>query len=116
MHRTKPQTIGYALLDSPAALCAWIVGKLWTWTDHDADLHTVLTRERVLDEVTLYWLTGTGASSARTYWESIDQFARWLSEPKAEIVTVPAGCSVFDLRAFFHIMRQAPAPSASTSG
>jgi hypothetical protein len=89
---------------------------LWTWTDHDADLHTVLTRERVLDEVTLYWLTGTGASSARTYWESIDQFARWLSEPKAEIVTVPAGCSVFDLRAFFHIMRQAPAPSASTSG
>lgn len=158
MHRTKPQTIGYALLDSPAALCAWIVEKLWTWTDHDADLHTVLTREQVLDEVTLYWLTGTGASSARTYWESIDQVARWLSEPKAEIVTVPAGCSVFrsevprpsrrwaaqrypdirywaehdrgghfaaleapellvsDLRAFFHIMRQAPAPSASTSG
>jgi hypothetical protein len=54
-------------------LCAWIVEKLWAWTDHSGDLSQVLTADRVLDNITLYWLTGTGASSARLYWESIAQ-------------------------------------------
>ena len=73
---TRPQTIGYALLDSPVALAAWML-------DHDTDSYLKisdafihkqpsgnLTRDHVLDNVTLYWLTGTGASAARSYWES----------------------------------------------
>ena len=73
---TRPQTIGYALLDSPVALAAWML-------DHDTDSYEKithafldgqpsggLTRDRVLDNITLYWLTGTGASAARSYWES----------------------------------------------
>jgi pimeloyl-ACP methyl ester carboxylesterase len=73
---TRPQTIGYALLDSPVALAAWML-------DHDTDSYSKiarafvegkptgnLTRDHVLDNITLYWLTGTGASAARAYWES----------------------------------------------
>jgi pimeloyl-ACP methyl ester carboxylesterase len=73
---TRPQTIGYALLDSPVALAAWML-------DHDTDSYLKisdafvhkqpsgnLTRDHILDNVTLYWLTGTGASAARSYWES----------------------------------------------
>jgi pimeloyl-ACP methyl ester carboxylesterase len=48
-HATRPQTIGYALVDSPVALCAWIVEKLWAWTDNDGHLENVLTRDAVLD-------------------------------------------------------------------
>jgi len=94
-HRTKPQTIGYALLDSPAGLCAWIVEKLWTWTDHDTAVDAALTREQVLDTVTLYWVTGTGASSARLYWESIERVSRWMADPVPDVVGVPTGCSIF---------------------
>jgi pimeloyl-ACP methyl ester carboxylesterase len=73
---TRPQTIGYALLDSPIALAAWML-------DHDTDSYEKisrafvdgkpsgnLTRDHILDNITLYWLTGTGASAARSYWES----------------------------------------------
>jgi pimeloyl-ACP methyl ester carboxylesterase len=73
---TRPQTIGYALLDSPVALAGWML-------DHDTDSYYKisrafvdgrpagnLTRDHILDNVTLYWLTGTGASAARSYWES----------------------------------------------
>jgi pimeloyl-ACP methyl ester carboxylesterase len=94
-HATRPQTIGYALVDSPAALCAWIVEKLWAWTDHDGQLETVLTRDELLDNVMLYWLPGTGASSARLYWESIRQVNRWISGPVTDTVAVPTGCSIF---------------------
>ncbi|MBW9205057.1 epoxide hydrolase 1 [Mumia sp. zg.B17] len=90
VHRTKPQTIGYALVDSPAALCAWIVEKMWSWTDHNGDLHSVLTRDRVLDDVSLYWFTQT-----RLYAESIDLVSRWISGADAEQVTVPTGASIF---------------------
>jgi pimeloyl-ACP methyl ester carboxylesterase len=94
-HATRPQTIGYGLVDSPAALCAWIVEKLWAWTDHDGRLESVLTRDELLDNVMLYWLPGTGASSARLYWESIRQVNRWISGPVRDTVTVPTGCSIF---------------------
>jgi hypothetical protein len=73
---TRPQTIGYALLDSPIALAAWMI-------DHDTDAYYKiarafvdgqpsgnLTRDHILDNITLYWLTGTGASAARSYWEA----------------------------------------------
>src|SRR5947207_899936 len=68
---TRPQTIGYALVDSPAALCAWIIEKFHAWTDCEDDLESVLTRDELLDNLMLYWLPRTGASSARLYWESI---------------------------------------------
>ncbi|MFI6902396.1 epoxide hydrolase family protein [Nonomuraea sp. NPDC050394] len=92
---TRPQTLGYGLTDSPAALCAWIAEKFWAWSDHDGDLESVISRDELLDNVTLYWLTGTAASSARLYWESIRQVQRWFSEPGADVVTTPAGCTVF---------------------
>jgi pimeloyl-ACP methyl ester carboxylesterase len=85
---TRPQTVGYGLVDSPAGQCAWIVEKFWSWTDCDGDPLNVLTRDELLDNVMLYWLPGTGASSARLYWESVRDF-------NAEPVTVPSGCSVF---------------------
>jgi epoxide hydrolase len=94
-HSTRPQTIGYALVDSPAALCAWIVEKFWSWTDHDGNLETVLTRDELLDNLMLYWLPGNGASAARLYWESIRQVNQWISGQSSDIVDVPAGCSVF---------------------
>jgi pimeloyl-ACP methyl ester carboxylesterase len=64
-HTTRPQTIGYALCDSPAALAAWIVEKLWAWTDHPGSLDAVLSRDEVIDDLMMYWLPGTGASAAR---------------------------------------------------
>ena len=60
-------------MDSPAGLAAWIVEKFWAWTDHDGDLETCCTRDELLDNLMLYWLPGTGASSARLYWESFRQ-------------------------------------------
>jgi pimeloyl-ACP methyl ester carboxylesterase len=92
---TRPQTVGYSLLDSPAGLCAWIAEKLWGWTDHPGDLSRVLTADQVLDSITLYWLTGTGASSARLYWESIAQVTEWFTVATNDTIAVPAGCSVF---------------------
>ncbi|WP_454648723.1 epoxide hydrolase family protein [Bradyrhizobium liaoningense] len=68
--KTKPQTIGYGLVDSPVALLAWIFEKMQSWTDNRGDLFSCLSRDRILDNVTLYWLTASGASAARLYWES----------------------------------------------
>jgi pimeloyl-ACP methyl ester carboxylesterase len=95
MHATKPQTIGYPLVDSPAGLCAWIVEKLWAWTDCDGHPENALTRDEMLDDVMLYWLPRTGASSARLYRESIAQVNEWISGPATDTVTVPTGCSIF---------------------
>ena len=95
MQGTRPQTIGYSLADSPVGLCAWIVEKLWAWADHPGDLGQVLSADQILDNITLYWLTGTGASSARLYWESIAQVTQWFTTAASDIITVPAGCSVF---------------------
>ena len=71
---TRPQTLGYGLTDSPAAQMAWIVEKFWSWTDCDGHPENVLHRDEMLDNVMLYWLPGTGASSARLYWESMADF------------------------------------------
>jgi epoxide hydrolase len=92
---TRPQTVGYSLVDSPAGLCAWIVEKFWAWTDCDGRLENVLGRDELLDNVMLYWLPGTGASSARLYWESIRQVNRWISGSVTDTVSVPTGCSIF---------------------
>ncbi len=85
---TRPQTLGYGLVDSPAGQAGWILEKFWAWTDCDGHPENVLSRDELLDNVMLYWLPGTGASSARLYWESFGQPA--LSE-----VQVPTGCSIF---------------------
>jgi epoxide hydrolase len=88
---TRPQTVGYGLVDSPVALCAWLVEKFHTWTDPASPL----TRDDLLDNVMLYWLPGTGASAARLYWESIALVKSWFDAEVADVVTVPAGCTVF---------------------
>jgi pimeloyl-ACP methyl ester carboxylesterase len=67
---TRPQTLGYALADSPAGQAAWIYEKIATWTDSQHHPERVLTRRAILDNITLYWLTNTATSAARLYWES----------------------------------------------
>ncbi|MBP0495135.1 epoxide hydrolase family protein [Pararoseomonas indoligenes] len=66
---TRPQTIGYSLVDSPIGLAAWIYEKFASWTHSGGDPEKVLTKNEMLDDISLYWLTGTGASAARIYWE-----------------------------------------------
>ena len=85
---TRPQTVGYRLVDSPAGLCAWIIEKFWAWSDCNGDLASVFSEDELLDNIMLYWLPGAGASAARIYWES---YRRRNLEP----VPVPAGCSIF---------------------
>jgi epoxide hydrolase len=92
---TMPQTLGYSLVDSPVGLCAWILEKVWTWSDHEGELWEVLSPDQVLDNITLYWLTRSGASSARLYWESISEVTASFTRPGAEPITVPTGCTVF---------------------
>jgi pimeloyl-ACP methyl ester carboxylesterase len=97
---TRPQTIGYALLDSPVALAGWML-------DHDTDSYYKisgafldgqpsggLTREHILDNITLYWLTGTGASAARSYWEGGRAAALAAGQAPPE-VSLPVGFTTF---------------------
>ena len=85
---TRPQTIGYALVDSPVALAAWILEKVFYWTDNDGSPWDALSMDQVIDDVMLYWLPATGASAARLYWESFADFG----DGK---VIIPAGASAF---------------------
>ncbi|HEX6701984.1 MAG TPA: epoxide hydrolase [Gaiellaceae bacterium] len=97
---TRPQTIGYALLDSPVALAAWML-------DHDTDAYYKissafvdgkpsgnLTRDHILDNITVYWLTGTGASAARSYWESGQATAQAAGQAPPPM-TLPFGFTTF---------------------
>ncbi|MGZ5394891.1 MAG: alpha/beta fold hydrolase, partial [Mycobacterium sp.] len=86
---TRPQTVGYGLVDSPVGQLAWIVEKFWSWTDSDGDPQNVLTRDEMLDNVMLYWLTASGASSARLYWESFNAFGSF------DRVELPTGIAAF---------------------
>lgn len=91
MHRTKPQTAAFGLTDSPAGLAAWIVEKLRAWSDCGGDVERSFTKDEILTDVTLYWFTGTIASSMRMYHANAAippaQFARR--------VEVPSGFSLF---------------------
>ena len=91
---TRPQTVGYGLVDSPAMQAAWIVEKFWDWSDHDGHPEDVFRRDRLLDNVMMYWLPAAGASSARLYWES---FRR--RRPRGTI-DVPSGMSIFPKEIF----------------
>ncbi|TMQ88341.1 alpha/beta fold hydrolase [Actinomadura soli] len=66
----RPQTIGYSLVDSPVGLLAWLLDKFAEWSDTEDSPFETISRDRILDDVTLYWLTRTGASAARIYYES----------------------------------------------
>ncbi|MGE8133834.1 epoxide hydrolase family protein [Novosphingobium subterraneum] len=72
---TRPQTVGYGLVDSPVGLAGWIYEKMWAWTDNAGRAEDALSRDDILDNLMLYWLTATGASSARLYWESFGSFS-----------------------------------------
>lgn len=74
LQATRPQTIGYALADSPIGQAAWIYEKLRGWSDCGGDPETVFTIDEMLDNIMLYWLPNNGASSARLYWESMNSF------------------------------------------
>ncbi|HEY5661771.1 MAG TPA: epoxide hydrolase [Gaiellaceae bacterium] len=98
---TRPQTIGYALLDSPVSLAAWMI-------DHDTDAYYKiagaflddrpsgnLTRDNILDNITLYWLTGTGASAARSYWEAYGPDAPGAGQALPPDVRIPVAFTTF---------------------
>jgi pimeloyl-ACP methyl ester carboxylesterase len=70
MMNTRPQTIGYSLADSPVGMLAFFYDKFAEWTDSGHEPEKVLTRDEILDDVTLYWLTNTGTSSSRSYWDA----------------------------------------------
>lgn len=89
---TRPQTLGYGLADSPVGQMAWVVEKYREWTDCERNglrhPEHVLSRDELLDTVMLYWLTNSGASSARLYWESFHK-------PDLSPIELPTGCSIF---------------------
>jgi len=89
---TKPQTLAYALNDSPAGLAAWIVEKFRTWSDCDGEIERRFTKDQLLTDVMLYWVTETANSSCRLYYETIhaDKFP-----PTGIRVEVPTGCAIF---------------------
>ena len=83
----KPQTLAYALTDSPVGLLAWMLEKFWAWSDHGDDLWQTFDRDEVLANVTLYWLTGTALSAARTYYESASEDPPFLPRERLEVPT-----------------------------
>src|SRR5262249_1143681 len=85
---TRPQTLGYALTDSPSGQAAWILEKFWAWTDCDGHPENIFTRDELLDNVMLYWVTASAVSSARIYWESFGKLT-------PHTVKVPTGVAVF---------------------
>jgi microsomal epoxide hydrolase len=89
---TKPQTLGYGLNDSPAGLAAWIVEKFRTWSDCDGEVERRFSRDELLTNIMIYWVTGSIASSTRLYYESrkAGRFG-----PTEERVEVPTGCAIF---------------------
>jgi pimeloyl-ACP methyl ester carboxylesterase len=88
---TKPQTIGYALNDSPVGLAAWIVEKFRSWCDCDGDPETIFTKDELLTNITLYWLTQTATSSARIYYENTHAG----TAPGNRRVEAPTACADF---------------------
>jgi pimeloyl-ACP methyl ester carboxylesterase len=98
LQSTKPQTIGHALSDSPVGLASWIVEKWYGWADHDGDLEKVITKDELLTNIMMYWVTDSGASSARIYQEGRHMGGTLgpTPFPRPETrVAVPTGCGAF---------------------
>jgi pimeloyl-ACP methyl ester carboxylesterase len=91
---TRPQTLGYGLVDSPAGQLAWIVEKFWSWMDCDGHPENVLTKDELVDNVMMYWVTASAASSARMYWESFTFFGDFGR------VELPTGIAAFPKEIF----------------
>jgi pimeloyl-ACP methyl ester carboxylesterase len=87
---TRPQTLGYGLTDSPTALAAWFYDKFAAWTDSGGEPERSLTKDEMLDDITLYWLTNTAASSSRSYWEVYGG-----SPFNAIEISIPVGVTIF---------------------
>jgi pimeloyl-ACP methyl ester carboxylesterase len=85
---SRPQTLGYGLTDSPAGQCAWILEKFYSWTDCDGGPLAAFGTDRILDNISVYWLTATATSSARLYWEGRPALF-------TGTVDVPSGASIF---------------------
>jgi len=85
---TRPQTLGYALVDSPAGQAAWIAEKMHGWTENDGHPESALTRDEILDNISINWFSAAAASSGRIYWESFGGAPR-------NPVEVPTGCSMY---------------------
>ena len=95
---TKPQTLGQGLSDSPLGLASWIIDKWYGWSDHDGDLEKVYSKDDLLTNITIYWVTNSGASSTRLYYENrhINGVLAPTTFPRMEgRVTVPTGCGAF---------------------
>lgn len=90
LQATRPQTVGYGLVDSPVGQAAWILEKFWGWTDNEGHPEDAVGRDALLDNVMFYWLNGTGASSGRLYWESFGDFVA-----SGATVSMPTGISQF---------------------
>ncbi|KSV61790.1 multidrug MFS transporter [Sinorhizobium sp. Sb3] len=91
---TRPQTIGYSLSDSPSGLASWIYEKVAQWSDSDGVPERVFSRDEMLNDITLYWLTNTGASSSRFYWENNNN--NFSSDAqKTKDIKVPVAITVF---------------------
>ncbi|MDG1987424.1 MAG: alpha/beta fold hydrolase [Halieaceae bacterium] len=94
---TRPQTVAYGLSDSPVGQMSWIIEKFYSWTDciqeGEKKLESVLTKDELLDNVMIFWLTNSSASSARLYWESFNN-------PNFDPINTPTGCSQFPKEIF----------------
>ncbi|WP_053144929.1 epoxide hydrolase family protein [Pseudomonas sp. P97.38] len=91
---TRPQTIGYLLADSPTGTAAWMYEKFAAWTDSDGQPERVLSRDEMLDDISLYWLTDSGASSSRFYWENNNNNFSAAAQKTTDI-KVPVAITVF---------------------
>lgn len=89
LQASRPQTLGYLLADSPVGQAAWIYEKFYEWSDCDGDPANIFTADELLDNIMLYWLTNTGATSARLYWESFH------GAFGATELHLPVACSIF---------------------
>ena len=95
---TKPQTLGQALNDSPVGLASWIIEKWYGWSDHDGDIEKVFTKDELLTNIMIYWVTNSGASSTRIYYESRHMLGGLAATPFPRPegrVSAPTGCGSF---------------------
>jgi epoxide hydrolase len=93
--KTRPQTLGYALADSPAGQCAWILEKFHAWTDCDGRPENVLSRDEMLADISIYWFTNSAASSGRLYLESFGGANR-----RSPPLPKPVGCTIYPKEIF----------------
>ena len=108
MMGTRPQTIGYALTDSPAGLAAWM------YDYNNGEPERLLGRDEILDDVTLYWLTNTATSAARLYWETMGQSVLLSAAQKTAEISLPWPSRCFRTRSIAH-RRHGPGARIATS-